>query len=84
MSESIYVPIVVIVYFIIMIWYSTIMSKVLNTNLAILIVVGIFFPPLWLIFAIVSLAYQANGKRVTPARAESPKTKVKKSKASKK
>jgi hypothetical protein len=81
MAEAIYIPIIVIVYLILMIWYSTIMAKVLNTNLAILIIVGIFIPPLWLIFAIISLAYQANDTRVTPA---SPKTKSPKTKTPKK
>ena len=78
MTTEIWVPIVVVLYFVIMIWYSTIMAKVLNTNLVILIIVGLFFPPLWAIMAIVSLSYQYGGSSNKKSEV-SPKTSPKKS-----
>lgn len=72
MSEAIYVPIIAIVYLVLMVWYSTIMAKVLNTNLVVLIIVGIFLAPIWLIMALVSLSYQMSGSRDTSRRTSSP------------
>jgi len=86
MAEAIYVPIIVFVYLILMVWYSTIMAKVLNTNIVILIIVGIFIPPLWLIMAVVSLAYQSQEserKTVDSPKTKSPKTKSPKTKSPK-
>ena len=79
-SENIYVPIIVVVYLFLMVWYSTIMAKVLNTNLALLIIVGIFLPPVWLIFALISLAYQSqeNSKEKNSESKKSPKKNPKK------
>lgn len=62
------VPTVVISYLILVAWYSTYMSEALNTPYADLVLVGIVFPPIWLILLLSTIVYRVRGKQVAPRR----------------
>lgn len=50
------VPLLVLLYVIFVFWYSNKMVKTFKTSYAFLVVIGILFPPIWILLAIVSLA----------------------------
>ena len=61
-SSNWIVPLVVIIYLFMVFYFSLYMTKILDTNYVLLVLVGLFFPPIWIIMALVALAYYSQGK----------------------
>ena len=66
MSASWIVPVVVISYIVLIAWYSKYMAERLNTNYVFLVVIGLLFPPIWLVLLIASLLRKNKDKKASP------------------
>ena len=80
MSASLIVPLVAISYLILVAWYSSYMAEALNTQYVYLVVVGLLFPPIWIILLLATFVYRLRGKEVAPRKikvVKSPKRKEK-------
>jgi hypothetical protein len=72
------VPVCVLFYLFLVFYLSLYMAKILDTNYVLLVLVGVIFPPIWIIMALVALVLQEKIRVISPKKSPGRPRKVKK------